>query len=67
MDPQQLKNFTLEINRMSREEMCWLWRFAPSGHLYFRSDLPLYDIFKKRFDALGGFSPELSKKIGWGV
>ena len=64
LDPQQLKNFTIDINSMTREEMCRRWRFAPCGDPYFRSDLPLYAIFKKRFDELGGFSPEISKKIG---
>ena len=53
-----------EINAMSREEMCHLWRFAPSGHPYFDSTKPYYEVFKARFDKLGGFSPEISKKIG---
>ena len=53
------------INAMSREEMCRLWRFAPSGHPYFDCKLPYYAVFKTRFDALGGFSPEISKAIGW--
>jgi len=53
------------INAMSREEMCRLWRNAPSGHPYFDSSKPYYDVFKARFDKLGGFSPEISKKIGW--
>ena len=53
-----------EINAMSCEEMCHLWRFAPSGHPYFDSTKPYYEVFKARFDKLGGFSPEISKKIG---
>jgi hypothetical protein len=51
------------IDGMSQEDMASLWRFAPSGHPYFRSDLPLFEHFQKRFK---GFTPELSKKIGWG-
>ncbi len=51
------------INGMSREEMCRLWRFAPAGHPYFDKTNPLSEIFKKRFDELGGFSPEISKRL----
>ncbi len=54
------------INSMSREEMARLWRFAPSGHPYFDTTLPYYEIFRKRFDELGGFSPAISKAIGLG-
>lgn len=53
------------IDNMSHEDMCSAWRFSPSGDPIFRSDLPFYDRFKKRFDKLGGFTPEISKKIGW--
>jgi len=53
------------INAMGREEMCRLWRFAPSGHPYFDTEKPYYEVFKARFDKLGGFSPEISKRIGW--
>jgi len=55
-----------EISTMSREDMARLYRFAKAGHPVFDSTLPLYNIFKKRFAELGGFSPEISKKIGWG-
>jgi hypothetical protein len=27
--------------------------------------LPLFEYFNKRFKELGGFTPEISKKIGW--
>ena len=54
-----------KINKMSRLEMCQLWRFSPSGHPYFDSSKPFYAFFQKRFAELGGFSPEISKQIGW--
>ena len=38
-----------KINSMSHIEMARLWRFAPSGHKYFDSSLPYFDIFGKRF------------------
>ena len=54
-----------KINSLSREEMCRLWRFSPSGHPYFDAEKPFYPHFQKRFKELGGFSPEISKRIGW--
>lgn len=54
------------IDSMSQEEMARLWRFAPTGHPYFDRRLPLFEYFEKRFKELGGFSPTISKKIGWG-
>ena len=54
-----------KINNMSHEEMASLWRFAPIGHKYFKTSLPYFKIFKKRFIELGGFTPEISKRIGW--
>lgn len=53
------------INNMSRVEMARMWRFTSSGHRYFDSSLPFYNVFQERFKLLGGFSPEISKEIGW--
>ncbi len=53
-----------KINTMGHEEMCKLWRFAPSDHPYFNSTLPYYEIFRGRlFDHFGGFSPQISKAL----
>jgi len=55
-----------KINNMSHIEMCRLWRFAPSGHPYFDSTQPYYKIFRARlYDHFGGFTPEISKEIGF--
>lgn len=54
-----------KINNMSQTEMARLWRFAPSGHPYFDSTKPFFKIFKERFDNFGGFTPAISKTIGW--
>jgi len=62
---ERIEQHKKNIDKLSQEEMASLWRFAPSGHIYFRSDLPLSDYFKERFNKLGGFNPEISKKIGW--
>lgn len=65
MDQVEIDQHIHNINKMSQEAMASLWRFAPSGHPYFDNTLPLYAEFKRRFDELGGFTPEISKKIGW--
>lgn len=62
MTPEQKK----EIDEMTQIQACRLWRFAPSGHPYFVSDTEVYTYFKKRFDELGGMTPEISKLIRWG-
>ncbi len=52
-----------KIDALSREEMARKWRFAPIGDPMFRDEAG--DYFENRFKALGGFSPEISKRIGW--
>ncbi len=52
------------INSMDRESMCRLWRTAPAGHPYFDKRKPYWAVFEARFDKLGRFSPEISKRIG---
>jgi hypothetical protein len=51
------------IDGMSRYDMCKHWRFAPSGHPLTQGDTGEY--FAKRLKELGGFSPEISKSLGW--
>ena len=53
------------INSMTQMEMATLYRFAPSGHPYFDSSLPLSEHFMKRFKELGGMTTAISKQIGW--
>ena len=54
-----------DINNMSHYDMAKLWRFTPVGSLYFDDNLPYFEIFKKRFEKLGGMTSEISKQIGW--
>ena len=54
-----------EVEQMTREDLCRLWRFAPAG-TFWQYDNAVATAAKKRLDALGGFSPEISKRIGWG-
>jgi len=53
------------INQMSQHAMASLWRFAPSGHPYFDTTKPFFKVFDARFKKLGGFTPAISKSIGW--
>lgn len=53
------------ISNMPIRQMCELLRFAEPGHPYFNSTLPYWDVFDARFKSLGGWTPELSKSIGW--
>jgi hypothetical protein len=52
-----------QIDKMIQIEMCKLWRFAPSGHPLLSDDAGIY--FKERLHKLGGFTPEISKELGW--
>lgn len=64
MTEKEIEEAKARIDKMNRFEMASLWRFAPVGHPFFDSSLPLADYFKARFDSLGGFSPEISKALG---
>lgn len=60
---EQLAELAEKINAMTQYEMCSLWRFAPSGHPMLRGAAG--DLFVARFKALGGFTPDISKALGW--
>lgn len=65
---EEIKEELLRISDMGHHEMCHKWRFAPISEtpIYLRSDLPTGKAFRDRlFDHFGGFTPEISKKIGW--
>lgn len=53
-----------QIDSMSQYAMCSLWRFAKSGHpLLISGDTG--DYFQKVMGKKGGFTPEISKSLGW--
>lgn len=54
-----------KINQMSQMAMARLQRFAPIGHPYFDVTKPFSEVFDKRFKELGGFTPAISKALGW--
>ena len=52
------------IDNLSHYEMCKIWRFAKSGNPYTLGEVGQY--FKDRlFKHFGGFTPEISKSLGW--
>lgn len=51
------------IDKMTQFELCEMWRFAVSGEPLLQGDTGKY--FKKRLNELGGFTPEISKQLGW--
>jgi hypothetical protein len=59
MTPEQKKR----IDDMSQEEMARMWRFAPTGEPLLQGDTG--DYFSAIFQGKGGFTPEISKRIGW--
>lgn len=65
MTKEEITKWKEKIDNMSREDMCRLWRFAPSGHPCFITGNEVTEYFRERFDKLGGFSPAISKRIGW--
>ena len=69
---EQIDEIAKEINGMEHYSMCSAWRFAKDADPRFRSDLittegkSLGTLFKERlFDHFGGFTPDISKSLGW--
>ena len=63
LTPEQIMDWKKKIDAMSQEDMARLWRFAPCPHPIFVTGTELFGYFEKRFN---GFTPEISKAIGWG-
>jgi hypothetical protein len=61
----ELEQLRIEISQMSHYQMARRYRYAPSGDPMFRFDLPLNRLFMERFKQLGGWTPEISKQVGW--
>jgi len=51
------------IDNMTQYELCYMWRFAKSGESLLQGDTGKYfaEVLKKK----GGFTPEISKHLGW--
>ncbi len=53
-----------QIDAMSRFELCRLWRLSEDSNPLLQGEAGAY--FQKRMTELGGFSPAISKALGWG-
>ncbi len=63
MTEQEIRKHKTRIDGMSQLEMCRLHRFPPPGHPYFVSGTDVQAYWALKFK---GFTPEISKAIGWG-
>jgi hypothetical protein len=60
------EDLKLEVDALTHEQMCRMWRFNQGNPKYFDSREPVSEYFKERlFKHFGGFTPEISKRIGW--
>jgi len=64
LTPERAAEMKKQIDGMSHYALCQRWRFARSGDPMFQGEIGVY--YKHRlFDELGGFTPEISKQLGW--
>lgn len=53
-----------EVEKADREQICRWWRFLPPPQT--DGEVKIMNRIVERFKDLGGFTPEISKRIGWG-
>lgn len=52
-----------EVRKADREQICRWYRFLPSDSK--GNDPAIMARIVKRFNDFGGFTPEISKRVGW--
>lgn len=60
MTPEELKR---EIDGMTQYQLCQTWRFATVGNPLLQGEVGEY--FAAKLDKKGGFTPEISRALGW--
>lgn len=55
-----------KIDAMSHVDLCKKWRFGLSGDPLLQGEAGTY-LSDRLFKHFGGFTPEVSKSIGWGA
>lgn len=53
-----------QIDAMSHRALCSLWRFGEPENLFLQGEAGEY-VKHRLFTELGGFTPAVSKSIGW--
>lgn len=51
------------IDSMSQYDLCRMWRFSKAGEPLLQGDTG--DYFSECLKEKGGFTPEISKDLGW--
>jgi hypothetical protein len=57
-----------EVENADRVQLARWWRFLPlAGHCLIKEDqeIATMNYIMYRFNEMGGFTPEISKQIGW--
>ena len=54
-----------QVEKADREQICRWWRFLSSPET--DEEVEVMNRIAERFDEVGGFTPEISKRIGWGI
>ena len=54
-----------EVESASRYTICGWYRFLPSPDLKTGEQKKIMDRICERYKDLGGFTPEISKQMGW--
>ena len=65
IDAELIEYWTKWIEQASLFEMCVMERYAPGGHVAFRSDIGIGVLFERKFYELGGMTTKVSKQIGF--
>jgi hypothetical protein len=64
MDEQErIKALKAQIDAMSQYELCLRWRFSLAGDPLLQGEVGEY--FDKKLKEKGGFTPGISKHLGW--
>jgi hypothetical protein len=67
MEQVEIDKYMEQVNNMTHRELCVLWRFGRIPNVLLDSSYPMAERVKYRlFSEFGGFTPEISKSIGWG-
>ena len=54
-----------EVEAADRFTICGWYRFLPSPDVKTDGQIKAMDRIVERFKELGGFTPEISKRLGW--
>ena len=62
MTQEEIDHLKRKIDLMDQEELCRRWRFSPVGNPLLAGEVG--DYFAAKLKEKGGFTPEISKRLG---